>query len=55
LAYFPGTEGGVAVPETLFGENDPSGRLLETIPRYGHVVEDVEYRIDVDENTAVSV
>lgn len=32
LAYFPGTEGGVAVAETLF-ENDPSGRLPVTIPR----------------------
>jgi len=33
LAYFPGTEGGTAVAETLFGENDPSGRLPITVPR----------------------
>jgi len=33
LAYFPGTEGGTAVAETLFGENDPSGRLPISIPR----------------------
>lgn len=33
LAYFPGTEGGVAVAETLFGENDPSGRLPVSVPR----------------------
>ncbi|WP_200840356.1 glycoside hydrolase family 3 N-terminal domain-containing protein [Natrialba sp. INN-245] len=32
MAYFPGTEGGVAIAETLFGENDPSGRLPITIP-----------------------
>jgi beta-glucosidase len=33
MAYFPGTEGGVAVAETLFGENDPSGRLPISVPR----------------------
>ena len=33
MAYFPGTAGGVAVAETLFGENDPSGRLPVSIPR----------------------
>ncbi|QLK27782.2 glycoside hydrolase family 3 C-terminal domain-containing protein [Natrinema zhouii] len=33
MAYFPGTEGGVAVSETLFGENDPSGRLPITMPK----------------------
>ncbi|MFC6767004.1 glycoside hydrolase family 3 C-terminal domain-containing protein, partial [Natrinema soli] len=33
VAYFPGTEGGVAVSETLFGENDPSGRLPITMPK----------------------
>ncbi|GAB6878314.1 glycoside hydrolase family 3 N-terminal domain-containing protein [Halorubrum gandharaense] len=33
LAYFPGTEGGSAVAATLFGENDPSGRLPVSVPR----------------------
>ncbi len=32
LAYFPGTEGGHAVAETLFGDNDPSGRLPISVP-----------------------
>ncbi|GAA0243102.1 glycoside hydrolase family 3 N-terminal domain-containing protein [Haladaptatus pallidirubidus] len=33
MAYYPGSEGGVAVAETLFGENDPSGRLPVSIPQ----------------------
>lgn len=33
LAYYPGTEGGRAVAETLFGDNEPSGRLPVTVPR----------------------
>jgi len=33
MAYFPGTEGGTAVAETLFGDNDPSGRLPVTVPK----------------------
>ncbi|WP_224449381.1 glycoside hydrolase family 3 N-terminal domain-containing protein [Haloprofundus salilacus] len=33
MAYYPGTEGGRAVAETLFGENDPSGRLPISVPR----------------------
>jgi len=33
MAYYPGTQGGVAVAETLVGENDPSGRLPVTVPR----------------------
>jgi beta-glucosidase len=38
MAYYPGTMGGRAVAETLFGENDPSGRLPVSIPRSeGHL------------------
>ncbi|WP_254279758.1 glycoside hydrolase family 3 N-terminal domain-containing protein [Haloarcula marina] len=38
MAYYPGTMGGQAVAETLFGENDPSGRLPITIPKSeGHL------------------
>ncbi|CCQ33380.1 beta-glucosidase protein [Halorhabdus tiamatea SARL4B] len=33
LAYFPGTEGGQAVAETLFGDCDPGGRLPISIAR----------------------
>ncbi|MFW6382432.1 MAG: glycoside hydrolase family 3 N-terminal domain-containing protein [Haloferacaceae archaeon] len=33
MAYFPGTAGGAVVAETLFGDNDPSGRLPITVPR----------------------
>jgi len=33
MAYYPGTEGGTAIAETLFGDNDPSGRLPVSIPR----------------------
>ncbi|WP_254521991.1 glycoside hydrolase family 3 N-terminal domain-containing protein [Natrinema caseinilyticum] len=38
MAYYPGTMGGQAVAETLFGENDPSGRLPISIPKSeGHL------------------
>ncbi|WP_435361778.1 glycoside hydrolase family 3 N-terminal domain-containing protein [Haloarchaeobius sp. DFWS5] len=33
MAYYPGSEGGQVVAETLLGENDPSGRLPISIPR----------------------
>jgi beta-glucosidase len=33
MAYYPGSEGGAAVAETLLGENDPSGRLPISVPR----------------------
>lgn len=32
-AWYPGEFGGQAVAETLFGENDPGGRLTVTFPR----------------------
>jgi len=33
MAYFPGSQGGRAVAETLVGENEPRGRLPITVPR----------------------
>ncbi len=33
-AYFPGNEGGRAIAETIFGDNNPSGKLPFTYPRY---------------------
>ncbi|MCR4621196.1 MAG: glycoside hydrolase family 3 C-terminal domain-containing protein [Clostridiales bacterium] len=33
-AWFPGEQGGIAVAETLFGDNNPSGRLPISFPRY---------------------
>ncbi|WP_227132714.1 glycoside hydrolase family 3 N-terminal domain-containing protein [Halorubellus salinus] len=33
MAYYPGSRGGTAVAETLFGANDPSGRLPISVPR----------------------
>lgn len=32
-AYYPGSEGGLAVAETLFGDHNPSGRLPVSLPR----------------------
>ncbi len=38
LAYYPGTEGGRAVADVLFGNRDPGGRLPISIPRSaGHL------------------
>lgn len=37
-AYFPGAQGGQAVAETLFGANNPSGKLPISVPRSaGHL------------------
>ncbi|MFB6088133.1 MAG: glycoside hydrolase family 3 N-terminal domain-containing protein [Haloarculaceae archaeon] len=33
MAYYPGSEGGLAVAKTLFGKTDPAGRLPFTWPR----------------------
>jgi beta-glucosidase len=38
MSYYPGTDGGTAVAETLFGRHDPSGRLPVSVPRSeGHL------------------
>lgn len=34
LVWYPGSEGGHAVAETLFGDRDPAGRLPVTFPRH---------------------
>ncbi|WP_049926902.1 glycoside hydrolase family 3 N-terminal domain-containing protein [Halopiger goleimassiliensis] len=33
MSYYPGSEGGTAIAETLFGVHNPSGRLPITVPR----------------------
>lgn len=33
MAYYPGSRGGVAVAETLLGDNDPGGHLPISMPR----------------------
>lgn len=33
MAYYPGTDGGQVVAETLFGESEPGGRLPISVPR----------------------
>lgn len=34
IGYLPGDEGGMAIAETLFGDNNPSGKLPFTYPKY---------------------
>lgn len=34
MAYLPGDEGGIAIAKTISGENNPSGKLPFTYPRY---------------------
>ena len=36
LGFFPGNEGGAAIVRTLFGRNNPSGRLPLTYPKHPH-------------------
>ena len=33
MAYYPGTEGGIAIAETIYGQNNPSGKLPFQMPR----------------------
>jgi beta-glucosidase len=42
IAYLPSDEGGIAIAETVFGDNNPSGKLPFTYPKYQglHVVYD---------------
>jgi len=33
MAYYPGSEGGIAIAETLYGMNNPTGKLPVQLPR----------------------
>ena len=33
MAYYPGTEGGIAIAETIYGMNNPTGKLPVQLPR----------------------
>lgn len=33
MAYYPGTEGGIAIAETIYGQNNPGGKLPFQMPR----------------------
>ena len=45
MAYFPGTQGGPAIADTLLGDNEPRGRLPVSIPRsHGHLPTHHDYR-----------
>ena len=51
MAYWPGSMGGKAIAETLFGLNNPTGKLPFTYPKYsGNIVTyDLKYS-DVEED-----
>ena len=44
MAYLPGNFGGDAVAMTLFGENNPSGKLPFTYPRYANSLENYYHK-----------
>lgn len=55
LAWYPGTEGGTAVAETVFGHNNPSGKLPISFPRsegaipcYYHALRDRGNYVDME-------
>ena len=59
LAWYPGTEGGTAVAETVFGLNNPGGRLPVSFPRnegalpcYYHVLRDRGNYVDCEGSAA---
>ena len=59
LAWYPGTEGGTAVAETVFGLNNPGGRLPVSFPRcegaipcYYHALRDRGNYVDCEGSAA---
>ena len=59
LAWYPGTEGGTAVAETVFGLNNPGGKLPVSFPRsegalpcYYHVLRDRGNYVDCEGSAA---
>ncbi len=48
IAYYPGSQGGIAIAETIFGMNNPGGKLPVQMPRSLQQVFDQESDISFD-------
>ncbi len=48
MAYYPGQQGGIAIAETLYGMNNPTGKLPIAMPRDMETVENQESDISFD-------
>lgn len=48
MAYYPGQQGGIAIAETLYGANNPTGKLPIAMPRDMASVEAQESDISFD-------
>ncbi len=46
MAYYPGMEGGTAIAQTLFGDNNPGGKLPFVIPARESDLPPVDWRAD---------
>ncbi len=46
MAYYPGMEGGTAIAKTLFGENNPGGKLPFVVPREESQLPAIDWEAD---------